>query len=339
MTSQDVADLAGVSRTTVSFVLNDVKRFNITPDTRKKVLNAVDTLGYIPNASAQALASKRANTIGLVMTRSPQYIASDNFMPQIIGGLLDIVKIYKLGLLIEWVDQGNQTLTYRQLVQAKHIDGMILLTPRNDDEGLKELEALGIPVVLMGNVNGSKFASVDIDNRLAAKKGISYLIGLGHKHIACVLNATLTYSSARERFQGYKDALSEAGLSFNENLVRIADFNPASGYEQMKSLLESDQDFTAVFIASDNVAMGGLAAINNAGLRVPEDISVLGFDNIPWASYANPPLTTIHTPAQELAQSSCMLLIDLMQDTPRHSRKITIDTQLIIRNSTQQLEQ
>ena len=312
VTSQDVADMAGVSRTTVSFVLNDVKRFNITPETRKKVLDAVDELGYIPNASAQALATRKANTIGLVMTRSPQYIASDNFMPQIIGGLLDLVKIYKLGLLIEWVDQGNQSQTYRQLAQAKHIDGMILLTPRNDDEGLQELEDLDIPVVLMGHVDGSNLATVDIDNRLAAKRGIDYLIGLGHRHIACVLNAALTYSSSMERFLGYQDALAEAGIPYDENLVRIADFNPASGYEQMKSLLETNLEFTAVFIASDNVAMGGLAAINEAGLIVPDDISVLGFDNIPWASYANPPLTTLHTPAQELAQASCMLLIDLL---------------------------
>src|SRR5262245_19240300 len=133
VTSQDVANLAGVSRTTVSFVLNDVKGLNISAETRQRVREAAETLNYIPDATAQALASRRAKAIGLVMTRTPHQIASDAFLPQIISGLLEVSKDNKLRLLIEYVEEEHQDRAYLELARAKHIDGMILLTPRIDD--------------------------------------------------------------------------------------------------------------------------------------------------------------------------------------------------------------
>jgi len=165
VTSFDVAELAGVSRSTVSFVFSEDKQSRIRPETRQKVREAAEKLGYYPNASARALASNQSNTIGLIMTRSPRYIASDNFLPQIIGGLLDIVKQEQLGLLIEWVEPGQQIQTYLQLTRAKHIDGMIILTPRFDDPGLTALEQIDIPCVLMGQIPGCNLPYVDIDNR------------------------------------------------------------------------------------------------------------------------------------------------------------------------------
>ncbi len=335
VTSQDVADLAGVSRTTVSFVLNNVTRFNITPQTRQKVLDAAESLGYVPNASAQALASRRAKAIGLVMTRSPRYIASDTFLPQIIGGLLDVVKSKKLGLLIEWVEPGRQLATYRGLVNAKHIDGMILLTPRLDDDGLKELEDFDVPTILMGELPGSNLYSVDVDNRLAAQKVVGHLVDLGHRDIACILNAPPPYSSATERLLGYQDALEAANIPFNNQLVRHADFDPASGYKQMQALLTSAEPFSAVFTASDNVTIGVLSAIRDAGKLVPDDLSVAGFDDIPWAAFSDPPLTTIRMPAQELAHHACYLLLDLMQGQIPENKHMRLETELVIRKSTQ----
>ncbi|MCJ7695646.1 MAG: LacI family transcriptional regulator [Anaerolineaceae bacterium] len=337
VTSQDVANLAGVSRTTVSFILNDDKRFSFTPQTRQKVLNAAETLDYVPNASAQALATSRAKAIGLIMTRSPQYISSDTFLPQIIGGLLDVVKQYKLGLLIEWVQPGQQLRIYRELVHAKHIDGMILLTPRLDDEGLRELEDFDIPAVLMGDLPESTLYSVDIDNRLAAESAVNYLLGLGHTSIACITNAPLSFSSANDRLQGYKDALLKAGIKPNEKLVRYADFDPNSGYKSVKSLLANQVPFTAAFIASDNIVIGAKSALIEAGLRIPEDVSIVGFDNIPWAKYSDPPLTTVHMPAEKLAQSACFMLMDLMQGKDPKTKHLRLDSELIIRQSCRKI--
>lgn len=333
VTSQDVAKLAGVSRTTVSLVLNNVKGFNISPETRQRVHQAAEQLGYVPNATAQALATRRAKAIGLVMTRSPHHIASDTFLPQIIGGLLDVIRQNKLRLLIESVDVDHQDRAYLELIRAKHIDGMILLTPRLDDAGLNKLAEADVPTVLMGKLQNSNLYSVDVDNQAAAKKAVHYLLALGHREIACISNAPPSYSASPERVQGYRDALLEAGLTPDEALVRYADFDPQSGFEQMNSLLNSGKKFTAVFVASDNVAMGAKSALRAAGLRIPEDISMVGFDDVPWARYADPPLTTIHLPAQELARTACVTLMDLMRGAHIAERTLTLETELVVRQS------
>ena len=333
ITSQDVANLAGVSRTTVSFVLNDVKGLNIPQQTRQKVHDAASKLGYIPNAAAQALASRRTRALGLVMTRSPHYISTDAFLPQIIAGLMDVVKERKLRLLIEYVEMAHQDRAYLEVARAKHIDGMILLTPRIDDTALKKLEQVDIPTVIMGEIIGTNLYSVDIDNRLAAVKAVQYLLELGHRQIACILNAPPSYSSAAARVMGYKDALISAGIPPIEELILYADFDPQSGYDRMKSLLASQQKFSAIFIASDNIAMGAYAALHEAGKRIPEDVSVIGFDDIPWAEYGDPPLTTVRLDAQELARRACFVLTDLLNGKEIPQKRQILDTELVIRQS------
>ncbi len=337
VTSQDVANLAGVSRTTVSFVLNDVKGFNISLETRHKVISAAESLNYVPDATAQALASRRAKAIGLVMTRSPHHIATDAFLPQIIGGLMEVIKDNKLRLLIEYVEVEHQDRAYLELARAKHIDGMILLTPRLDDVGLKKLEQVDIPTVLMGHLEGTDFYSVDVDNQLAAQQGVQYLLELGHTEIACISNAPPSYAASPERVAGYKAALTSAGVTPEDGLIRYADFDPQSGYIQTKSLLESGNKFTAIFVASDNVAMGVKAALREAGLRIPEDISLVGFDDIPWAQYADPPLTTVHLQAQEMARQACLVLMDLLQSKEPKEKQQIIETHLVVRKSSRRL--
>lgn len=337
VTSQDVANLAGVSRTTVSLVLNEVEGIHITPETRQKVRDAAEKLGYIPNATAQALATQRAKAIGLVMTRSPHHIASDTFLPQILGGLLDVIKQHKLHLLIESVEAEHQDRVYLELAQAKHIDGMILLTPRIDDSAIKKLEEVDVPSVLMGELIDSNLYSVDVNNRLAARKATQYLLDIGHTQIACISNARPSYTAAPDRVLGYKDALIAAGIAPDDELIRYADFDPQSGFDCMQSLLASGKRFTAVFVASDNVAMGAKSALREAGLRIPDDISLIGFDDIPWAQYSDPPLTTIRLPAQKLASEACLVLLDLMQGTEREEQHIVLDTELVVRKSCRKI--
>jgi LacI family transcriptional regulator len=333
VTSQDVADLAGVSRTTVSLVLNDVAGISIPPETKQKVRDAAEKLGYIPNATAQALATRRAKAIGLVMTRSPHHIASDTFLPQILGGLLEIVKQHKLHLLIESVEPEHQDRVYLELARAKHIDGMILLTPRIDDTALRRLEEIDAHTVVMGKLAASNLYSVDVDNQLAARKATQYLIDMGHTRIACIANAPASFSSAYERVRGYKDALIASGIPPEDGMIQYADFDPQSGFDCMKSLLTSGREFTAAFVASDNVAMGAKSALREAGLRIPDDISIMGFDDIPWARYSDPPLTTIRLPAQKLASEACLLLMNLMTGSEPEERNLVLDTELVVRKS------
>ncbi|MBN1303004.1 MAG: LacI family DNA-binding transcriptional regulator [Anaerolineales bacterium] len=338
VTSQDVANLAGVSRTTVSLVLNDVKGANIPEATRQRVFEAVKTLGYVPNEAARALVSQRSKAIGLVLTRDPSHIDTDAFLPRIITGLLEVVKKHNLRLLIESVNVDHQDQVYLQLARAKRIDGMILSTPRIDDTALRQLEDVGIPTVMMGLLSDSDLYSVDVNNRLAARKAVDYLLRLGHTKIACISNAPESYTASPDRVQGYRDALEAAGIEMDNDLICFGDFDPQSGYDRMKSLLALDKKFTAAFVASDNVAIGAKAALRAAGLKVPDDVSLIGFDDIPWAQYSDPPLTTIRLPAQELAKSSCLMLIDIMQGLEPVDKKLILETELVVRSSCRKLD-
>jgi len=333
VTSQDVADLAGVSRTTVSLVLNDVQDIKISPATKQKVVEAAQELGYVPDAAAQALASRRAQIVGLILTRQPHQIASDAFIPQILDGLLDVMHQYDMRLIIDIVEPEHQSEAYLQLVRAKRIDGILLSGPRLGDHALKSLEDDGFPTVLIGQLPDVNFCSVDIDNRAAAGMAVAHLVNLGHQRIACITNAPKTYTAPVDRLAGYRLALEDAGIAYRPELVRFGNFTLESGYEQMANLLASGEPFTAAFVASDTVAMGAKSAILEKGLRIPDDIALVGFDDLPIAKFAEPPLTTVHLPVIELARQASAMLINILKGGSQACRHILLDTHLVIRRS------
>ena len=337
VTSEDVAKFVGVSRTTVSLVLNDVPGIQISPETRQRVIEAATTLGYVPNAMAQALVNRRTQVIGLVFTRQPHHIATDAFLPQVLDGILEVVRSNNLRLLIDIVEQEHQQQAYLQLVRAKHIDGIVLSGPLLDDIALETLEKEGFPTVLMGQLPATGFCSVDVDNRFAARQAVEYLISLGHRQIACITNAPLSYSAATDRLQGYRDALENAGILYDDSLVRFGDFEPESGHIQMSSLLSSGARFTAGFIASDTVLIGAKAAIRERGLYVPDDISLVGFDDIAWSRYADPAITTIHLPAEKIGSQACTMLLQILKGHEPPQKKLVLPTDLVIRNSCRKL--
>lgn len=338
ITSEDVARRAGVSRTTVSLVLNNVHTVQISEETRRRVFETAKSLGYVPDAAAQALASRRVRVIGLVLTRSPHLVASDSFLTQVLDGLIGIVHQHGMRLLIDILELHNDKDVYLDLVRGKRIDGIILSGPRYNDEILKLLEEQPFPTVLMGQLPEAGCCSVDVDNFKAAYQAISYLIRLGHTHIACITNADPRYTAAAERLGGYRRALEDAGLAYDESYVRYGDFDPDSGYRQMRSLLvgnsqASSPRITAAFVASDVVAFGAKAAIRELGLRVPEDISLIGFDDVPFARYMDPPLTTIRLPAYDLGWAAGDTLISLIRGETLETSQILLETELIERKS------
>lgn len=334
VTSLDVAKRAEVSRTTVSLVLNNVQSIQISEETRQRVIEAAHDLGYVPNAAAQALAKRQAQIIGLILTRSPHHITSDAFLTQILDGLIGFFQQHGLHLLIEIVEPHHQKEAYLQLVRAKHIDGVLLSGPRFDDEGLRALEENNFPTVLIGQMSGSSLCSVDVDNCAAAKLAVDHLLQLGHKRIAFVANAPLDFTAASERLRGYRECLESAGLPFDDRLVLYGDFDPQSGYIQMGNLLAVRPLPSAVFVASDVVAIGAMLAIREHGLRIPQDIALVGFDNVPFSRYVDPPLTTVHLPAHELARRSGEMLYQLIRQEPVPLRQILLDTHLVVRQST-----
>lgn len=332
-TSYDVAKRAGVSRTTVSLVLNNVPGTQISEETRQRVLAVARELGYVPDAAAQALASRRVHLIGLIFTRSPHRIGSDVFLTLILENLLDVIHQYNLRLLFDVVEPEHQKETYLQLVRSKKIDGILLSGPRVDDQALRALEEDGFPAVLLGQLPGTSFCSVDIDNCAAARKAVAHLLHLGHSRVACITNAPLSYTAASDRLLGYRHVLEEAGIPYDESLVRTGDFSAESGYTQMKSLIRSKVPFSAAFVASDLVAMGAKAALTEAGRRVPEDVALVGFDDLPLARFTNPPLTTVHLPVKDIARRAAEMLIQILNGQPAACRQAILDTHLVVRKS------
>ncbi len=333
VTSQDVADRAGVSRTTVSLVLNNVTGAQISVATRQRVLDAASELHYVPDAAAKALASRQSQTIGLLLIRTPHQIASDTFLTQTLDGLIQSIHHAGMRLLIDIVEPRHQKEIYLQLVRAKRIDGILLSGPRYDDEALTALEEANFPTVLLGQVPGSWFSCVDVDNRAAAASAVAHLLKLGHTRIACITNAPLTYTAAIERLGGYRQALEDAGIPYNESLVRYGEFDCESGYCQMSSLLDSHASFTAAFVASDTLAIGAKAAIREHGLRVPQEIALVGMDDLPVARFTDPPLTTVHLPAAELARHAAEMLFQIMHEHQPEQRQVILDTHLVVRES------
>lgn len=333
ITSQDVAQAAGVSRTTVSLVLNNVDGIKISPATRQKVLDTAAALQYVPNAAARALVSQRARLVGLLLSRQSRHIASDAFITQILEGLLEVFRQHDMCLLIDIVDPEHTREAYLQLARARRIDGILFSGPRLDDDALRLLEKESFPTVLIGQLPDTGLCMVDIDNFAAARMAVRHLIGLGHRRIACITNAQSSYTASLERLEGYRAALGEARLAFDPALVRYGDFTLESGHQSMRDLLDTGVDFTAAFVASDTLALGAKAALASRGLSVPRDVALVGFDDLPMARYMDPPLTTVHLPVADLARRASEVLISLLKGEAIEKRETLLDTRLIVRES------
>jgi DNA-binding LacI/PurR family transcriptional regulator len=331
-TSADVATLAGVSRTTVSFVLNARTDVKIPAETRRRVLDAAEQLAYHPHAPARQLAGGRSHVIALVLRQSPEQIAGDAVLAETLRGLAAAARSGGFRVMVEPLAPDGPDATYAALLRAQHADGLVISGPRVDDPDLLELVRDGFPIVLQGALPDVDVTSVDVDNIAGARGAVEHLISLGHRRIACITNAPLVYTAAQERLTGYRDALRAAGIDAPAELVGEAAFDAASGHAAMAKLL-ARTTFDAVFAASDVVALGAIGALREAGLRVPADISIVGFDDIPLAAYFDPPLTTVRLPAFELGQAAGRALLERIADRAVPARTL-LPTELIVRAST-----
>jgi len=332
-TSRDVARLAGVSRTTVSLVLNNVPGVKISPETRQRVLDAARQLNYYPDVSARRLVSGRTRTIALVWHPGPDATYRDAFLPGLLQGITRAARHYGYHVLFRPIEPDEPDDAYVELARGRHIDGLILSGPRSDDAHLLELYHDGFPLVLHGRLPGSDIPSVDVDNVRGAMTAVGHLLALGHRRIGMITNAPPAYTSSRQRLEGYRHALERVGLAYDEGLVRYGNFDEESGQGAMESLLNLPRPPTAVFAASDMVAIGAMKAIRDRGLRVPGDIAVVGFDDITAARFITPPLTTIRVPAFGLGWTAGELLIRIIEQDPPQQTQILLETELMIRRS------
>jgi len=330
-TSADVAAKAGVSRTTVSFVLNGRADMAISAATRQRVLEAAQALDYHPHHSARQLRGGTSHTLGLVLRQSPEQVAGDALLAETLRGVTSAARAAGFRVLIEPLPLGEGT--FDDLVRSHRTDGLIVSGPRLDDTALHGLARDRFPLVLQGSLPDLAVPSVDVDNVAGAMAAVDHLVALGHRRIGCVTNAPLAYTSASERVDGYRRALRNAGLEPDDELVVEADFDARSGHRAMAGLLARARPLDAVFVASDVVALGAIAAIRETGRRVPDDIALVGFDDIPIAGFIDPPLTTVRLPAFELGAAAGRALLDRIAGRSVPERTL-LSTELVIRAST-----
>jgi DNA-binding LacI/PurR family transcriptional regulator len=267
--------------------------------------------------------------IGLVLRQSTEQVAGDPFLVETLRGLALAARSAGFRVMVEPLAPDG---TYEALLRSQHADGLVVSGPRVDDPSLGRLLRDGFPIVLQGSLPGVPALSVDIDNVAGARVAVDHLIGLGHRRIACITNAPLVYTAAQERLTGYRQALAAAGIEPDEDLVLEACFDAPSGHAAMAELLDRTR-FTAAFVASDVVALGAIGALRERGVHVPNDISVIGFDDIPLVAFFDPPLTTIRVPAFDLGHTAGLALIARIEGSAAPTETL-LPSELIIRGST-----
>ncbi|MBV9298701.1 MAG: LacI family DNA-binding transcriptional regulator [Verrucomicrobia bacterium] len=332
VTTHDIAREAGVARTTVSHILNNRPGIIISPKTRERVLTIARKLGYVANSAAQMLVTGRSQTIGLILSR-PDLISVDAFVPMMVFGLNEACRTQGYRLLMESIQEPAGADAYLDLAKSKRIDGMIVINPRKGDVGLRKVIESRFPVLVFGSSGHPKEHSVATQDGEASCRATTHLFSMGHRRVAHISYAPLEYLPAVKRLEGYRAAYKQAGLWCDKKLFAEADFTSESGYQAMKKILASNTRPTALFAGNDTVAIGAMTAIREAGLSIPENFAVVGYDDIPAAAFACPPLTTIRSHAFEQGKILGEAAIALVVGKGIRSQQDVISLELVIRAS------
>ena len=330
LTLEDIAKKVGVSRSTVSRVVNGFP--NVTPEVRSKVVEAIQETGYHPNAAARSLASQHSGVIGLVLPRTVSSFFIDPFFPQLTQGVAYGCNKNDLTLSLYLVsNKEDEEKIYPRISRRGLLDGILVQAGQPDARMMEYLATSRVPNVILGRPFMPEGANyVDVDNVSAAANATRHLIKLGYKRIATITGERDSAATV-DRLEGYKQALKNAGHAIDPSLIVEGDFTEPGGYAAMQKLLAAKPD--AVFAASDITAVGAMDAVLGAGLRIPEDIAFVGFDDVPIATMGKIKLTTIRQPILQFGIKAVELLIDVINNGKKPARRITIETELIIRES------
>ncbi|MHA2940231.1 LacI family DNA-binding transcriptional regulator [Vibrio sp. RC27] len=329
-TIKHVSARAGVSQATVSRVINGTTR--VSHDKKLKVEKAIKELGYRPNSIAQALASSRTGSVGIVV-------------PELGGpffsGILHCIEenLRRFGYHAVVTAGSNTEQGQRESVEfllGRRVDALILHTQHLTDDYLIELEEQTVPVVLVNRfIPEMNQSCIDIDNELGAKLATQYLLQQGHTDIACI-TGPLEKSDARERLQGYRVALEEHGILYNEALVSEAGFTEETGFVATQKLLKRRCQFSAIFASNDHMAFGACEVLRSEGLSIPNDISLVGFDDNLFARYLTPALTTINFPIEQMSIEAVQLTLQKLNKNKRDVN-FKLNPALVVRDSVKDL--
>lgn len=339
MTSSEIAKLCGVSRATVSRVIN--KNPNVKPETRQKVLEIIKENNYVPIASARRLAGIDSNIIGLFVldiniSESTTRVSKSTYFSQLVNLIIDQANNFGLQVLVSIVTSEKQLIEVRDLFISRTIFSGIFIGAFNEDCQLDDSIISQHPTIIIDrqfkSINEKPNRMViNLDNFKGAYNATEFLIKLGHTRIGHI-SGDLRKLSGIERYQGYKKALEDAKLGFDKNIVAEGNFLEKSGYLLAQEILK--ENITAIFCANDVMAISAIKAIKEKRLNVPDDISIIGFDNIAISNYIMPSLTTVDAPLQHIAKECIEALKYFCKNKHFKQNQIKIKTDLIIREST-----
>lgn len=322
-----VARRAGVSIATVSRVLNDTG-YPVKEETRQKVVQAAQELGFRPNRLARSLLLKKTDTIGLVIPD-----ISNPYYPQLSRGVEDVAASNQYAVIFCNTDRSlEQAKQYINALIEKRVDGIIIAGGGTDyTEELPVFAQFDTQVVVIGRHN-LPFSSVQVDNVRAAYRATSHLVNLGHRKIAFVTGPQ-NLTSVQDRLAGYRQCLSDHGVDRSDRLIYEGNFSEDSGYSAVKALWNQAVKPTAIFAANDRMALGAMAAAADLNLRIPDDLAVIGVDDIAMASYVRPALTTVAIPTYEMGTAAMRLMLKLLsgEEAPQ---TVWVDTELLVRKSS-----
>jgi LacI family transcriptional regulator len=331
-TIKDIARVAGVSVTTVSRALNGYS--DVNEKTRQKIAAVARELNYSPNTLARGLVMQKSKTIGLLVSGISRESVKDNFTFEVLCGVNERASTLGYDLILFNTNTMMQReKTYTQLCRERRVDGAIIQGIKKEDPYLKEVVESDIPCVLVDiPVHSNSVGYVTTDNALGAKKAVEHLASLGHKHIG-MINGHEDAFVSQERLNGYREALKECGLSFRSEWVVSGNFEEKKAEKAVRELINRHKEVTAIFCASDLMALGALKACKELGLHVPKEMSIVGYDNIVLASYSSPNLTTVGQEVYQIGYEAADLLIEMLEGKETNMKRY-LDTKLIIREST-----
>jgi LacI family transcriptional regulator len=339
-TIDDIARLAGVSKATVSRVIN--QKPDVDPATRANILRIMDEHGFVPSITASGLASGRTRLIGVLIPSLTWPL-----MPEILRGVADVVEQSSYELVLYSIShEQDRSEVIDRILAAKLTQGLLAVYPGYSTAYLSELHASGYPVVMLDdqNVPTGTAPWVGADNRSGAHAAVTHLLQLGHRRIAHI-KGRAGYQCTDDRYQGYCEALVEAGLTPDPALVVQGDFKIPGGAECARQLFALSERPTAIFAASDDMASGVLAAAEEHGIRVPDDVALIGFDDAAPAAFVRPPLTTVRQPFFDMGRRAATLLLDAVntlrlptagwRTAPRDTAPVRefLPTSLVVRES------
>lgn len=311
-TQTDVAELAAVSQAMVSYVVNNIPSISVPEETRKRVLDAIRTLGYVPDSAARSLRTRKTFTVAGIIPD-----ITNPFYPAFERGIQDVAEVHGYDLITCNTDGiAEKEFKYLRLAQQGRVDGFVAVYFHVSAVHLRSLLERGVAIVRLESarkeVGSLSLDNIYVDNAAAAQTATSYLIERGHRTIAMLGGQN---GPQRSRVRGYRQALVAHGLPINEALIQGDGFKEDNGYHGMRDVLGRRPRPTAVFAANDLIAMGALAALRDAGLRVPDDIAVIGFDDIPAAKLVSPSLTTVSQFPEQLGRRAATMLFERLEGT------------------------